>query len=155
MTTNSRRGFVVAAPAVKHAIHAAIDAEVETSHEDVPVSYGYPTGGLQPEHIWIGGAFNAATPRYVSGGLQRDEAGEVEVFVSVVWRDPDMTEAEDRAVVLSQLVEDAVSTDPTLGGTVQEAHVAGVQGDVATPDDHSLQYGLVLKVAYQTTVVLA
>ena len=94
-------------------------------------------------------------PRRISGGLQRDELGEVEVRISVVLSDSSMLPARDRVIVLAKIVENAVSTDPTLGGVVGEAHVAGARGNEATPDEHSRQYGLVLRVAYQTTAVLA
>lgn len=150
--TSSRRGFLVKAAAVQDALGAAIADQLLAGE---PSSVGYPAGGLQAEHIWVSGEFDAALPRYVSGGLQRDETGEVEVRISVVMSDADMSGPRDRAFELSQIVEDAVSVDPTLGGTVEEAHVSGARGNEAAPDEHSRQYGLVLRVAYQATAVLS
>jgi hypothetical protein len=150
--SNSRRGFLVQAAAVQDALSAVIVAELP---DGVPCSVGYPAGGLQAEHIWISGEFDATLPRYVSGGFQRDETGEVEVRISVVWSAADMAGPRDRALELSQIVEDAVSMDPTLGGVVEEAHVASARGNEAAPDEHSRQYGLSMRVAYQTTVVLS
>lgn len=147
-----RRGFVVKAAAVQDALGVAIFGQMPAG---VPCSVGYPAGGLQAEHIWVSGEFDAALPRYISGGFQRDETGEVEVRISVVMSDADMSGPRDRAFEISQIVEDAVSLDPTLGGTVEEAHVSGARGNEATPDEHSRQYGLVLRVAYQTTAVLS
>jgi hypothetical protein len=153
--TNSRKGFVVQAPALQKALATAIATQLEASGDATPVSVCYPAGGLTAEHIWISGKFDAEMPRCVSGGRQRDDEGYVEVRISVVWSTSDGVVAEDRAVALSKFVENAVSVDPTLGGAVQEAHVAGVSGNEAMPDEHSRQYGLVLRIAYQTTAVLA
>jgi hypothetical protein len=150
--TNSRRGFVVKAAAVQDALGAAISDQLPAG---VPCSIGYPAGGLQAEHIWISGEFDVAMPLYVSGGFQRDELGEIEVRISVIWSDADMAGPRDRALELSEIVEDAVSLDPTLGGAVQEAHVASVRGNEAAPEEHRRQYGLVLRVAYQVTAVLS
>jgi hypothetical protein len=152
--TNSRRGFVAQVRAVWNALEIRIKAEIAAAEEPTPVSVGYPPGGLQAEHIWIGGQFDAEMQRYVSGGLQRDEIGEVEVRILVKWSAAEMLTACDRALALSEIVEDAVSTDPTLGGVVEEAHVAGVRGNEGMPDEHSREYGLVMRVAYRTTAVL-
>jgi|GEM_PF-1799331 len=153
--TNTRKGFTVKAAAVQDALATAIATQLAASGESTPFSVGYPAGGLLSEHIWISGEFDVAMPRVVSGGLQRDELGEVEVRVSVVWSAADMVTVRDRALAIAKIVENAVSVDATLGGAVQEAHVSAVSGAEAAPDEHSRQYGLVLKVAYQTTAVLS
>jgi hypothetical protein len=153
--TNSRKGFTVKAAAVQDALATAIGTQQTAIGDVTPLSVGYPAGGLFAEHIWISGEFDVAMPRYVSGGLQRDELGVVEVRVSVVWTATDMVTARNRALAIAAIVENAVSVDPTLGGVVHEAHVANVSGAEAAPDEHSRQYGLVLKVAYQTTAVLS
>jgi hypothetical protein len=154
--TSTRRGFATQAPAVMAALAAAIATEIASAHEATPSSLGYPAGGLGAEHIWVSGEFDCEMPRYVSGGLQRDETGKVEVRISVKWSDADMVTVIDRAVELAQIVEDAVSTDPTLGGVVTtEAHVSSARGAEAIPDEHSRQYGLAMWVAYQTTVALS
>ena len=153
--TNSRKGFTVKAAAVQDAMATAIATQQAAIGDVTPLSVGYPAGGLLAAHIWIAGEFNVTMPQRVSGGLQRDEEGEIEVRVSVVWSAADMVTARNRALAIAAIVENAVSVDPTLGGVVQEAHVANVSGREAAPDEHSRQYGLLLRVAYQTTVVLA
>lgn len=153
--SGSRRGFLVKASAVQDALGHLIGDEVEAAHEATPVCVGYPIRGLEAEHIWVSGEFDADMPRYVSGGFQRDETGEVKVRISVLRSDADMSAPRDRALELAEIVEDAVSLDPTLGGVVEEAHVSGASGNEAIPDEHSRQYGLVLRVAYQTTAVLS
>lgn len=153
--TNSRKGFTVKAAAVQDALATAIATQQTASGDATPLTVGYPAGGLLAEHIWVGGEFSVTMPRYISGGLQRDETGEVEVRVSVVWSASDMVTARNRALAIAKIVENAVSVDPTLGGAVQEAHVAGVSGNEAMPDEHSRQYGLVVRVAYYTTSSLA
>lgn len=152
---NSRKGFVVKAAAVQDALGTLIAAQLLSSSETTPLSIGYPAGGLRGEHIWISGEFDAATPHYISGGLQRDEEGEVQVRVIVVYSSADMAAARDRALALAKIVENAVSTDPTLAGAVANSYVTGIRGAEAVPDEHSRQYGLALRVAYQATSVLA
>jgi hypothetical protein len=153
--TNTRKGFTVKAAAVQDALATAIGTQQTAISDATPLSVGYPAGGLLAEHIWISGEFDVAMPRRASGGLQRDEEGTVEVRVSVVYSASVMATARDRAIAIAKIVENAVSVDPTLGGVVQEAHVASVAGAEAAPDEHSRQYGLVLRVVYQTTAVLA
>lgn len=153
--TSSLKGFTIVAAAVQDALAEAIAAQLAATHEPTPVCVGYPAGGLMAEHIWISGEFTVAMPRRISGGRQRDEDGEIEVRISVVWSAADMAEPRDRALALAQIVENAVSVDPTLGGVAQEAHVASVVGAEAAPDEHSRQYGLALRVAYSATAVLS
>ena len=152
--TNAGKGFVVKAAAVQDALGTAIATQLTSSGEVTPLSVGYPAGGLQAEHIWIGGEFNVTMPRLISGGLQRDELGEIEVRISVLWTAADMATARVRALALSRIVENAVSVDPTLGGVVDEAYVTAVAGNEAAPDEHSRMYGLALRVAYATTAYL-
>lgn len=152
--TNARRGFLLKAAAVQDALDAAIAAELVASGETTPHSVGYPAGGVQAEHIWIAGKFDADLPRYVSGGLQRDEATEIEVRILVRMTTEDMSDPRDRAFLLSGIVENAVSTDPSLAGAVDEAHVAGGRGEEGIPEEHAREYGIAMRVAYQTTAVL-
>ena len=153
--TNTRKGFIVKAAAVQDALATAIATQLLASGETTPLSVGYPAGGLLAEHIWVGGEFNVTMQDVVTGGLQRDEDGTVEVRICVLWSAADMATARDRALALSRIVENAVSVDPTLGGAVEYAHVASVSGNEAAPDEHSRMYGLVLRVVYTTVVFLA
>ena len=141
-------GFVVQAPAIQDALGTAIADAL--SEDAATFSVGYPTGGPDEEDVWISGDFNAAFPRRTSGGGARDEEAALKVKILVTHSD-DMTSVRDRAVDLSELVEDAVSDDPTLGGLTKDAHVSGLEGNEGFDKDGRRQFGMTMTVAYRTT----
>lgn len=143
-------GFLILAAPVQDALGERLtEALAETA---VPCSVGYPPGGPDVEHVWIAGEFEASFPRYLSGVGGRDESAQIRVKVMVTQTADTMAEPRDRAIDLAALCEQAVSDDPTLGGLVEEAHVATAKGLEGVTPDGARQYALELSVAYTAAV---
>lgn len=125
---------------------------IETALTSAPVSLGWPTGGLQSDHVWISGA-GTVTPSWGVSGMQtRDEKLTAEVRIIADYTTSDYATARDRAFEIEAEVEGAVSTDPTLGGVVRFAAVTEIVVDEAIPDDRTRQVGIRLTVTAEASV---
>lgn len=143
--------FRILAPDVQDALHDALKAVLPA---EVQLSRGYPAGGLKVKSVRIDVDYDAEIQRVISGGSQRDESGSVTVKVVRTLSTADPVAVRDGAGELAGYVEDVLTTDPTLGGVVEEAHIAASDGQEAIPDEHTRQYGLALRIDYTATATL-
>jgi hypothetical protein len=137
--------FRLGLAAAQDAVHAAVAAELPG---DVPCDLGWPDGGPQELHVWVDAGFESEITSYLSGGRLRDESGIVKVRVLVSAKDMRAAAMRDAALELAGNVEDAIADDPTLGGLVQHARVAKVEGEYGLTEGRR-QYGLTVSVAYE------
>lgn len=95
----------------------------------IQVTRGKPGDDIRDEAVWVGRAVGRHEPVTIRAGRQpRDETFTVDVVVSVLVGGGTIADAEDRAHVLMDEVEDAIAQDPSLGGVL-------VGGDWALPAD--------------------
>ncbi len=114
----------------------------------VPVSLGYPIGGPDACHVWIVGAFEADFSRRTSGGAMREETGSATVKVLATSRCDDVSPVRDRVAEIVDLVEAAVSSDPTMGDLVHRAELTSVKGTEGVTKDVERQFGVDLSISY-------
>ncbi|MBC6458421.1 hypothetical protein [Actinomadura sp. HBU206391] len=141
------------AVAVKRAIVAKLDAVPALGGDtDVQVGYGPPTReGIERRVVYLGRvtfnhrpmAFKAA-----AGRLQRDEQGTASVHIFVCLPGSTEEDAEDAAQVLGTAVEEAIASDPRLGGALLVT-VSGGELDAWTDDDAAYA-GLTYRVAFRS-----
>jgi len=141
-------GFRFAFPDVQDALAAAIALKMA---DGVPVSVGYPRGGVQEEHVWIDGSVDVDMPRHLTGYASRDEECRLSVRILVSLTAEDMVDARDAAVELAHRVEDAMAADRTLGGLVTNLRTVGAVGEEAIPEERTRQYGITLTVGFAAT----
>lgn len=142
-------GFDYVGPNVQDYLAAQLSTDLELS--EIPVSIGFPAGGLKPKHIWVRGNLDLSFARYTSGGRVRDEEGSVTVRVWVEKTADEATDVRDEALAIARRVEIVVATDPTFGGLATNGYVASAKGEEGV-DRVKRQYGFELVVKYQTSV---
>lgn len=97
----------------------------------VTVSLGDPGSGARPEHVWlveeaIAERVTDVTPQAsASGGY--DERFELSVRVLATRSGDDYRALRDRSTALLLEVEEAVRTDPRLGGAVEDSEVIRIE----------------------------
>lgn len=100
----------------------------------------------QDECIWVSGEVDDWNQTFALTGLKaKDEIFTLRVHC-LTTRIGEYVDARDRAKTLGEIVEDAVSADYTLGGTVQLAEVSGAVLEEAMVDERRRQALLTLLV---------
>jgi hypothetical protein len=143
-------GFRTLAPQIQLALQDAVTALLPPG---VRCDLGYPVGGLEEDHVYVGGAFDVRVVRQTSGGGQRGEELDINVRTICSRSTEDFLEVQSGALALAGDVEDAVSADPTLGGICDNAYVSAIEGSEALPDEATRQYLVVVTVTCEGSVV--
>lgn len=142
-------GFRTLVKEAQDQLKTQIEAQTPTG---VPVSLGYPAGGVQaPAHIIIEGGVQITLPYVISGGALRDENTALQVQCIVTVTTDQYTVARDAALVLAGYVEDAVTADPTLNGLVAYAGVTAIELRESVPDESTRQVSARLTISYDGT----
>lgn len=88
----------------------------------ITTSLGRPAT-LETDAVWVGGEVDTWNSQYrVSGLVAKDEEFTLRVYVYAV-KLGGYEDARNRVRALSEVVEDALAADPTLGGTVMLATI--------------------------------
>jgi len=108
----------------------------------VPIDLGWPKGGPQPEHIWIGGDVDDwRQVQSVTGDMEeadREETYVLKVRILVAKRDSYRT-ARNRLLALVAEVELALREYFTLAGAVWEGELAGGSfGEEVNDEGHAV-----------------
>lgn len=114
---------------------ALVTAITTAAGSGVQVVYGYPSSITSDDVIGVLDVEGTQTVNHGGNG-SREEEYDITVGCSARRGQDDQREVTERALELMGYVETAVATDPTLGGVVDAARVAGdVRLDEAYPQD--------------------
>lgn len=121
-----------AAFSAQDALYAAIDAA--TYPGEVTRSLGVPAR-LEHDLVWVAGRIDDIANEYRVSGLGAvDERFTLNVHVFSRRRGT-LADVRDRAVELADAVDDALTADPTLGGTVMLATVVRRTAEESIDED--------------------
>lgn len=125
------------------ALYSLIHANSTLATQKIPVTLGDP-GRREAEHVWIGGEITDWTQEYGVSGLQaRDEEFVIPVITVVVWTSEDYATARARIKVIGNAIENTLSANPTLNGTVMHATITRMSTDEgAIPEERKRLIGL-------------
>lgn len=101
----------------------------ETGLAGIPLRLGDPGAGVRPEHVWIAEEATASQLSDLSAQTDggREESFELQVKVIVTRSGDDYAALRDRATVLVQAIEHAVTNTRTLGGAVEDCEVIRIE----------------------------
>lgn len=125
------------------ALYTLIHANATLAAQKVPVTLGDP-GRREAEHVWIGGEISEWTQEYGVSGLQaRDEEFVIPVITVVVWTSEDYATARARITTIGNAIENTISANPTLNGSVMHATIRRMTTDEgAIPEERKRLIGL-------------
>ena len=107
-------------PAFKNELYTRLAAR--SGLNGVQVSYGWPTGALQREHIILGGVDGSQEFRTI-GAQHRMEEYTVTVYINVLREGVQQQTCDERCLTLMAEVETELRSDPTVGNTVLTAEL--------------------------------
>src|SRR6266516_3930708 len=88
---------------------------------NVTISYGVPLPSNPDEWIWLGDVTGDQT--WLTVGGTREEDYSLTVMVRAFRAGPNQQPATERAFQILTEIENALRTDPTVGGTVLSAQI--------------------------------
>jgi hypothetical protein len=107
-------------PAFKNALYTRLAARSGLS--GVQVSYGWPTGAVQREHIILGGVDGTQEYRAI-GAQHRFEEYTLTVYINVLREGVQQQTCDERCLALLAEVESELRSDPTVNNTVLTAEL--------------------------------
>lgn len=132
----------------QEALYHLIDDTLKLG-KDGQVSFGNPIE-LLPENVWVSGEVDDwNTDWRVSGLAAKDENFTLRISIAVIRLGTDYQSTRDRVRELGREIEDAISVDPTLGGTVMLAKIASFRLEDTLVDDRRRGVGLNIYVNCQ------
>lgn len=119
-------------PAFKNALYTRLSAR--TGLAGVQVSYGWPSGAVQREHIVIGGVEGSQEFRAI-GAQHRFEEYAVTVYINVLRQGVQTQTCDERCLALMAELEAELRSDPTVNNTVLTAELGTFQLEPLANDE--------------------
>jgi len=129
------------------------DAIAERLPGGVRCDIGYPAGGLDADHVYIGAAFDVRVNLELSGGRVRGEEVDITARCIATRHTDDLADPQEAALELAGCVEDAVQATPTLAGLCDFAYVSGIETGENFQSESERQYLVVVIITCSGSVV--
>lgn len=115
-------------PALKAALKAQLLALTAAGQPlaGVAINYGSPLPQPDREYVWLKDVAGDVEPAAIAAGtVPKEEQYTLTLEVSVLHDTLDQQSVTERAYALANAIYDQLQSDPTVGGTVRSALIAG------------------------------